>query len=314
MHRDIKPANILLENCIERVKLTDFGLARAIDDASLTQSGVIAGTPQYMAPEQARGEPVDARADLFSLGAALYAMAAGRSPFRADSAMAVMKRVCDVRHRPIREVNPDVPAWLEATIDRLLAKEPADRFQTAAEVADLLERGLAHVQQPTIVPAPLVPGTAGRGAKDIDLDPPVFGRRHRIRRLVAKAAAVILLTMAGLGVVEAAGLTQVSDFVASILRFSTPDGTVVVKVDDPTVKVQIDGDFVVIGGAGPQEIRLRAGRHRVQTIRDGKPVRDQLITITRGGKRSSMSRSSLPQRPRRRGQEFARAERPTLAC
>ena len=77
VHRDIKPANILLENCVERVKLTDFGLARAIDDASLTQSGVIAGTPQYMAPEQARGEPVDARADLFALGAALYAMAAG---------------------------------------------------------------------------------------------------------------------------------------------------------------------------------------------------------------------------------------------
>ena len=158
VHRDIKPANILLENCIERVKLTDFGLARAIDDASLTQSGVIAGTPQYMAPEQARGEPVDARADLFALGAALYAMAAGRSPFRADSAMAVLKRVCDVRHRPIREINPDVPDWLEATIDRLLAKEPADRFQTATEVADLLEQGLAHLQQPTILPPPLVPG------------------------------------------------------------------------------------------------------------------------------------------------------------
>ena len=156
VHRDIKPANILLENCIERVKLTDFGLARAIDDASLTQSGVIAGTPQYMAPEQARGEPVDARADLFALGGALYAMAAGRSPFRADSTMAVLKRVCEVRHRPIRELNPDVPDWLEATIDRLLAKEPADRFQTAAEVADLLEKGLAHLQQPTILPPPFV--------------------------------------------------------------------------------------------------------------------------------------------------------------
>ena len=124
VHRDIKPANILLENCIERVKLTDFGLARAIDDASLTQSGVIAGTPQYMAPEQARGEPVDARSDLFALGAVLYAMAGGRPPFRADSAMAVLKRVCDDRHRSIRELNPDIPDWLEAIIDRLLAKEP----------------------------------------------------------------------------------------------------------------------------------------------------------------------------------------------
>ena len=90
--------------------------------------------------------------------------------------------------------------------------------------------------------------------------------------------------MAGLGVTEAAGLTQVSDFVATILRIKTPDGTLVIKVDDPGVKVQIDDDTVVIGGAGPQEVRLRAGSHRVQAIKDGKAVRDQLVTITRGGK------------------------------
>ena len=83
VHRDIKPANILLENGIERVKITDFGLARAADDASLTQSGVVAGTPQYMSPEQARGEAVDHRTDLFSLGSVLYAMCTGRPPFRA---------------------------------------------------------------------------------------------------------------------------------------------------------------------------------------------------------------------------------------
>ena len=84
IHRDIKPANILLENGVERVKITDFGLARAVDDASLTQSGVVAGTPQYMSPEQARGEPVDPRTDLFSLGSVLYAMCTGRPPFRAS--------------------------------------------------------------------------------------------------------------------------------------------------------------------------------------------------------------------------------------
>src|SRR2546426_12593279 len=88
VHRDIKPANILLENGVERVKLTDFGLARLADDASLTQSGVVAGTPQYMAPEQARGEAVDSRADLFSLGSVLYALCTGRAPFRASGALA----------------------------------------------------------------------------------------------------------------------------------------------------------------------------------------------------------------------------------
>src|SRR5205807_5419030 len=93
IHRDIKPANILLENGVERVKITDFGLARAADDASLTQSGVVSGTPQYMAPEQARGEALDGRADLFSLGSVLYFMCTGRPPFRATESMAVLKRV-----------------------------------------------------------------------------------------------------------------------------------------------------------------------------------------------------------------------------
>ena len=109
VHRDIKPANILLENGVERVKLTDFGLARAVDDASLTQSGVVAGTPLYMAPEQARCEPIDHRADLFSLGTVLYAMCTGRSPFRASTTLGVLRRVCDDPHRPVREVNPGRP-------------------------------------------------------------------------------------------------------------------------------------------------------------------------------------------------------------
>jgi WD40 repeat protein/serine/threonine protein kinase len=157
VHRDVKPANILLENGVQRVKLTDFGLARAVDDASLTQSGVIAGTPLYMSPEQARGESVDHRSDLFSLGSVLYAMCTGRPPFRATTTMAVLKRVCEEEPRPVREVNPDVPDWLEAVIDKLLAKEPAQRFQSAAEVAELLGQYLAHLQQPHLVARPPSP-------------------------------------------------------------------------------------------------------------------------------------------------------------
>jgi len=113
VHRDVKPANILLENGVERVKLTDFGLARAGDDARLTQSGVVAGTPLYMSPEQAQGEAVDFRSDLFSLGSVLYAMCSGRPPFRAPTAVAVLKRVCEAMPRPIREINPELPTLRE---------------------------------------------------------------------------------------------------------------------------------------------------------------------------------------------------------
>jgi serine/threonine-protein kinase len=149
VHRDVKPANILLENGIERVVLTDFSLARAVDDASLTQSGVIAGTPQYMSPEQSRGEISDHRSDLFSLGSVLYAMCSGHSPFRASSALAVLRRVSDDQPRPIRELNPAVPEELAIVIEKLHAKNPADRYQSASEVAEVLGQVLANLQKPT---------------------------------------------------------------------------------------------------------------------------------------------------------------------
>lgn len=154
VHRDIKPANILLERGVDRVMLTDFGLARAVDDASLTRTGVIAGTPQYMSPEQARGEPIDARSDLFSLGSVLYAMGAGRPPFRAESTYGILRRITDDAPRHVSEINPQIPGWLAALIGKLLAKLPAERFQSATEVAELLEGCLAHVQQPSAAALP----------------------------------------------------------------------------------------------------------------------------------------------------------------
>ncbi len=147
VHRDIKPANVLLEsNAALRAKLTDFGIARAADDASLTQSGTIVGTPMYMAPEQAKGERVDHRADLFSLGSVLYTMVSGRPPFRAANSLAVLKRVADDTPRPIQEIIPETPQWLCDIIARLHAHDPDERFQSAAEVADLLETYLAVLE------------------------------------------------------------------------------------------------------------------------------------------------------------------------
>src|SRR5262249_968378 len=152
----------------------DFGLARAADDASLTQSGMVAGTPMYMAPEQAEGKTIDQRADLFSLGSVFYVMLTGRPPFRAPTTMAVLRRRCEDPPRPIREVLPEVPQWLCDVGARLHAKRPEDRFQTADEVAQLLASRLANVQQPAagaVAPADLTtlhaaaPGSgAGRTA------------------------------------------------------------------------------------------------------------------------------------------------------
>ena len=156
VHRDVKPANILLADDVERVTLTDFGLARAVDDASLTRIGVLAGTPQYMSPEQARAKAVDARSDLFSLGSVLYAMCTGRSPFRADSSYGVLRLITDDEPTPIREINPEIPEWLCGIVSRLMAKRPEERFSSASEVAELLESCLAHVQQPTAVALPSV--------------------------------------------------------------------------------------------------------------------------------------------------------------
>ncbi len=191
VHRDIKPANILLEEGVERVTITDFGLARAVDDASMTCSGVIAGTPQYMSPEQARGEPIDARSDLFSLGGVLYAMCTGRSPFRAETTYGVLHRITNESPTSVCEVNSDVPVWLGHVIERLMAKRPEDRFGSAAEVAELLEGCLAHVQQPAAMPLPEAVAALA----------PKRARRPPIGKLLTAAAFAFAIIFAGVFVV-----------------------------------------------------------------------------------------------------------------
>ncbi len=269
IHRDIKPSNILLENHIERVKITDFGLARTVDDASLTQSGVLAGTPQYMAPEQAHGEVLDQRTDLFSLGSVLYAMGAGRPPFRASSAMAVLRRVCEESPRPLREVNPEISDDLAEVITKLLSKNPGDRFSSAAEVAQHLGKQLAALQQST--------------RRDAETEKPMPDVAVA-KRLPRRAIAALLLLVAAFGITEATAVTNVSSLVATILRVRTPSGTLVLEVDDPKVQVSVDGDEIVITGAGVHQLRLKPGRHRIRATRDGVPVHEELVTISKGGK------------------------------
>jgi hypothetical protein len=226
VHRDVKPANILLESGMERVKLTDFGLARAADDASLTQSGGIAGTPQYMAPEQARGEHLDHRADLFSLGSVLYAMCTGRPPFGADSTLAVLRRVSEETPVPVRDLNPQVPGWLALVIGVLHEKDPAARFQSAAEVADLLSRYLAHLQHPGRVPVPRLPG-----------------RRRVPRHWVRLAVAGVLL---------AAALGSAAGWRAGLINLIAPVSGEAAPAPAPAIRPRVHVDALpgpVLGAA-----------------------------------------------------------------
>ncbi|HVK19143.1 MAG TPA: LamG-like jellyroll fold domain-containing protein, partial [Fimbriiglobus sp.] len=200
-------------------------------------------------------------------------------PFRASTTMAVLKRVCEDDPRPVREANPEVPDWLAEVIGRLHAKDPAARYQSAAEVAEVLGRHLAHLQHPSVVPLPITVKPAA---------PLPVRRRHRW----VAVAAVLALATAGLGLTEAAGVTKVR---TTVIRFLTPDGTLVVETDDPDVKITIEGDGgLVITGAGPQEVRVRPGVYTVRVSKDGTPLKEELISITRGGKETVRVRREPP--------------------
>jgi hypothetical protein len=224
-----------------------------------------------MSPEQANGEPVDHRSDLFSLGSVLYEMCTGRPPFRAPNTAAVLRRVSEEAPRPIREVNPDAPEPLCRLIERLHAKKPADRPASAKEVADLLSGMLAGLNLGWSRLADETPA-AHRPARP--------ARPTRRKRLWAAAAVVLLV--AGLAMGEATGVSNVR---GTVIRLFSPEGTLVVEVDDPGVSVTVDGADVVITGAGAKEIRLKPGQYRVEASQDGKVVSRELVTVDRNGRR-----------------------------
>lgn len=276
IHRDIKPANILLQNGVQRVRITDFGLARAADDVGMTRTGEVTGTPQYMSPEQAQGLRVDVRSDLFSLGSVLYATCTGRSPFRAETTVASLRRVCDDQPRPLQDVNPEVPAWLVAIVDRLLEKDPDDRYQTAEEVAELLGKHLAHVQARVQAPA------SAPHSGPINPVPRGSAKRRHPRRRLAFVGMAVMAVAASLAVSEATGVTRLSE---TVVRIFTGEGTLVIEVDDPNVRISLDGEELRITGAGSLEIKLRPGQYQFQATKDGEPVKSEIVSISHGGRK-----------------------------
>ena len=161
IHRDVKPANILLSAHSSTVKLTDFGLARCAAESSLTQTGLLIGTPEFIAPEQVNsgGTEVDHRADLFSLGSVCYLMCAGRVPFRGASIMSTLHEVCWTEPESIKTLNPNVPPWLAELIQRLHAKDPHQRPASADEVAAVLRGRAVDSTSPAIVVPATKPAT-----------------------------------------------------------------------------------------------------------------------------------------------------------
>jgi serine/threonine protein kinase len=175
IHRDIKPGNIWLEGDpaelnpvkkVRRVKVLDFGLARSIttEETQLTATGLVMGTPAYMAPEQARGMDIDGRADVWSLGAVLYRMATGRQPFQGSTTMAILCALIADTPQPVRAVNPAVPPALAALIDQMLQKDPSTRPTSAGEVAEQLRRIASSTDLFAITSAPVFASDTSTGS------------------------------------------------------------------------------------------------------------------------------------------------------
>lgn len=290
IHRDVKPSNILLDEGVERALLTDFGLARAEDDACLTRSGFHPGTPHYMSPEQVRGEAIDGRSDLFSLGCVLYALCTGHSPFRAETSYAVMRRITDECPRPIREQNANIPEWLEAIVMKLLSKSRDDRFASAKEVAELLEDCLAHVHQPATTPLPV--GVQALAAQSVSastesLQANRLKARHQrippIGKYIAAAAGAAALFFAGILIVLELG-----------------KGTLTIESELDNVPIRImQGNKVVekmtVSKSG-NSVRVAAGTYVVELDAklDGIVVENESILLKRGDSEQIRIRYAKP--------------------
>ena len=143
IHRDLKPQNVMLDPS-DRVYLTDFGLAKTLEQSGITQTGAVIGTPYYMSPEQVKGEPAGPRSDIYAIGIILYEMLTGAVPFTGSSAFEVMIQRVQRPPRPAREINPEIPAYLEKILERCLAMDPASRYQSLEEILKDLDSATFH--------------------------------------------------------------------------------------------------------------------------------------------------------------------------
>ncbi|MHB0957183.1 MAG: protein kinase domain-containing protein [Pirellulaceae bacterium] len=250
IHRDIKPGNVMLEKEIDRCKITDFGLARAtIDNVELTSRELAVGTPAYMSPEQVTEGDVDTRSDLFSQGSVMYAMLVGHSPFHGRSAVDVIRRVERCTPADLRALDSGIPEFLCDIVMRLLRKNPDERFQSSAELADVLNRHLSMINQTKSDPQGRIPISQ----LPLKTAPRSSPRRRRAWATLGLVGLGILVSGIVWAIVnrsppvlspenrvwQAANLTvsqgQKADFtsIAAAIRSAGP-GTVILVTDDAT--------------------------------------------------------------------------------
>jgi eukaryotic-like serine/threonine-protein kinase len=220
VHRDIKPGNIVRLKDSTTIKVTDFGIAHmeSGNGEQHTRSGEVIGTPQYMSPEQTLGDKIDGRSDLFSTGVVLYQMLSGQRPFQGDSMVAVALKIAKDQPTPIEKLCPDIPANLRRVVERCLAKNPAQRYQSGKELADELIKILADIDE---------------AALDKNR-PRIIPLRVKWALTMGLVVAIVMGITATITTKRqyAAMMSQVSDYGAALSRFIAAQNAVAVLSDD----------------------------------------------------------------------------------
>ena len=313
VHRDIKPGNIMQVNGTKTVKVTDFGIAH-IESAGVeqrTRAGDVLGTPQYMSPEQAKGERLDGRSDLFSTGIVLYLMLTGQRPFKGDSLVSLAMQISNAEPKPIEQLRPEVPAAVRRIVARCLAKSPERRYRSGKELAEALTKVLTEID-----------------AAELEKS------RQRIVPLRVKWAATMALIVAVVMALTATVITQrqyaaminqATDYGASLARFIAAQNAVSALSEDwVTLEVAIQemmkakdfqgitvidregvvratsGDNVGQAYRAPASETLGARKGGVAVTRftaDGEPVLGFEAPITFQGKRVGTVALGVPERP-----------------
>ena len=270
IHRDVKPGNILFVDATSRVKITDFGLARVtVENLELTTHGVVVGTPGYMSPEQVRGRNLDTRSDLFAVGCVMYAMYSGHSPFHGKSVLEVARRVETDEPPRLRTAFPHAPEFVDSIVHRLLQKNPEHRFQSAAELADVLNRHLAMLNQtptdrlPEIYEQSLIETTTLTG----------LPRRRRAPHVVYSLVALIAILIA------LAGWVAFKTFSPQV-AVDKPQGK---EVERSELKVSQTRPTSPDGPQRPSQVKMLEVKVSQTTAADCRSLKEALQRVAPGG-------------------------------